>query len=209
MCPTRSGNYANRSVMIVAVFIGWLGASLAGLCLLKKFDNTPGRPADGPESILGSELVASRGKHRLVLFAHPHCPCSRAAITELEKLVRTSGNRLDVDVYFLRPKIVTKDWETSAQVLQVSAIAGANVHWDDDGKQARSFGAHTSGHVVLIDERGQIAFSGGITSSRGHPGPNLGSDAVSAILRGDVPTAREAPVFGCPLESADDQGDRS
>ena len=45
---------------------------------------------------------------------------------------------------------------------------------DDDGAEARRFGAETSGQTLLYDARGALAFSGGITGARGHAGDNAG-----------------------------------
>jgi hypothetical protein len=45
-------------------------------------------------------------------------------------------------------------------------------------------------------------FKGGITSSRGHSGDNLGRDAVIDLVTSGVASASSAPVFGCSLQNA-------
>ncbi len=53
---------------------------------------------------------------------------------------------------------------------------------DDDGAEAKRFGAETSGQTLLYDERGTLAFSGGITGSRGHAGDNAGRASLLALI---------------------------
>ena len=53
---------------------------------------------------------------------------------------------------------------------------------DDDGAEARRFGAETSGQTLLYDEHGALLFSGGITGARGHAGDNAGRASLVALL---------------------------
>ena len=67
------------------------------------------------------------------------------------------------------------------------------------GTIAASFGAFTSGQVLLYDaRRGALRFAGGITGARGHEGANAGRDALQSVLDEGAAKAR-APVFGCSL----------
>ena len=61
------------------------------------------------------------------------------------------------------------------------------------------FHAETSGQTALYDATGNLLFSGGITSARGHEGDNDGRAAVVSLLTSDGAEERETPVFGCPL----------
>jgi hypothetical protein len=78
-------------------------------------------------------------------------------------------------------------------------MPGVNVHEDVDGATARLFGAETSGFVVLYDPRGKLLFKGGITSSRGHAGDNLGEDTIASLLAGQIARSTRTPVYGCSL----------
>jgi hypothetical protein len=72
---------------------------------------------------------------------------------------------------------------------------------DPDGREARAFGARTSGHVFAYDASGQLRFAGGVTAARGHEGGNPGLDRLTAALGGwRGGDALSSPVFGCPLE---------
>ena len=58
----------------------WLGIVLAGTLLMVAYAGTPGKTGAPPESWPGSSQVR-RNPHQatLVMFIHPHCPCSRAS----------------------------------------------------------------------------------------------------------------------------------
>ena len=70
---------------------------------------------------------------------------------------------------------------------------------DLDGQEASRFGAQTSGHTLLFGIDGHLLFSGGITSSRGHAGTNVGESSIIALLKNEVPIRTETLVFGCSL----------
>jgi len=73
---------------------------------------------------------------------------------------------------------------------------------DEDGIEARSFGAVTSGQALLYSAQGRLLFSGGITESRGHSGDNAGRSAIeSLVMNGSegLRTPASTPVYGCPL----------
>ncbi len=109
------------------------------------------------------------------------------------------GDAVAAHVLFLRPGGSATDWEKTDLWCAASAIPGVRVYADEAGVEAARFGAATSGHAVLYDSTGTLAFSGGITVSRGHEGDNPGRDAVTSLLtrgRGGQP---RTPVFGCPL----------
>jgi hypothetical protein len=59
----------------------------------------------------------------------------------------------------------------------------------------------TSGAVLLYSSDGKLLFQGGITPARGHQGDSFGRQRILALLDGDAPDRRDAPVFGCALAS--------
>jgi hypothetical protein len=137
----------------------------------------------------------------LVLFAHPHCPCSRATIGELAKLMTDCRGKLTATVLMLRPAGVQDGWERTDLWDSAAAIPGVSVVSDAGGTESRRFGAVTSGQVLLFAPDGRLLFSGGITESRGHRGDNAGRSAVAALVLGTGRAAQPvfAPVYGCPL----------
>ena len=137
------------------------------------------------------------------MFLHPHCPCSRASLEELGHLLSSNSDELRAFVIFCKPEGAPDGWEKTALWQQAAGMKGIDVSSDDQDQERRRFGARTSGQVLLFDRRGRLAYSGGITRARGQAGANPGRSAVEAILRGQPPSSRSGPVFGCPLVDPD------
>jgi hypothetical protein len=138
-------------------------------------------------------------KLTLVLFAHPHCPCTRASLHELDGLLAETQNRVSVTVVFTIPDGVPAHWEEGDLWNSAKSIPGLRVITDQGGGEADRFDIKGSGHVLLYAPSGKLLFSGGITASRGHEGDNMGRSAiVSFILEGHSPV-NHTPVFGCSL----------
>jgi hypothetical protein len=184
----------------------WLGAAGVGLGLLAAYDSLPGverAPIDRwPAG--GSIPLSSRGG-TLVLFAHPHCPCTRASLGELEEIVARCQGTVTPWIVFFKPSSTDDDWHQTDLWRTAAAIPGAHVLRDVDGREAERFRATTSGHTVLYSDKGDLLFSGGITFARGHSGDNAGQSAIEACLAGDAPESRTTPVFGCPISVPGDE----
>jgi hypothetical protein len=133
------------------------------------------------------------------MFAHPKCPCTRASIQELNRLLATCHDKTSVHVLFFRPKGEPPDWEETGLIKSAKAIPGVTVGLDYDGKIAKAFGVETSGFTVLYDPEGKLLFRGGITASRGHSGDNVGEASIVSILAGKDAVHRSTAVFGCSL----------
>lgn len=133
------------------------------------------------------------------MFLHPYCPCSRASVEELNRLLGQCQNSVSVNVLFVRPKGVADDWANTPLRKVAESIPGVHVMLDGDGTEARQFGAESSGYTVLYSSRGDLLFSGGITGSRGHAGENPGEDAVIALINGHSLPLTHSHVYGCDL----------
>jgi hypothetical protein len=81
---------------------------------------------------------------------------------------------------------------------QVRRMPGVRMIVDHDGREVERFGAKVSGQTFLYDRDGRLQFSGGVTMSRGHVGPNAGTEAIRHVLQ-SKPAASTAAVFGCFL----------
>jgi hypothetical protein len=187
--------------MLLAVVAGlWLAAAVAGMGLLWEYSVTPGAAGDPPSGW----PAASRIPHRpdsltLIMAVHPQCPCSRASIGELSALMARTGGRLHAWVIFVRPPGFGDNWVKSDLWQSASAIPGVT-SLVDDGREARLFGATTSGQTMVYDGGGRLLFTGGVTAARGHWGDNAGASAITALLNDPAPRANEkTPVYGCPL----------
>lgn len=188
--------------LLVALLLGWAGLVLAGFAVLASYETAPGAPGEPPASWPAeSALPAPAERPTLVVLAHPQCPCTRATVAELERLVRHVHGRADVHVLFVQPAGADSAWVESDLWHRASAIPGVHAVRDPGGRESRRFGALTSGHALVYDAAGALRYSGGLTASRGHEGPNTGLTAVHHLLTRDDASLNAAPVYGCPLET--------
>jgi hypothetical protein len=133
------------------------------------------------------------------MFAHPRCPCTRASLGELNRLLAQSNGRISAHVLFFRPSGYPSDWAHTELWRTAAAIPGVTVQEDTNDAVARRFGAETSGYVLLYDPSGQLLFRGGITGSRGHAGDNIGENAIISLAMGKTGGVTQTPVYGCSL----------
>jgi hypothetical protein len=197
-----------REASAATSLLAWTmtGLSLAAIAVgganFWRFDNTPGaKPEPAPEWPATSRLRLDSDRCTLVLFAHPHCPCTRASINSLDEIMKRCGDRLTAYVQFVRPQPCPTDWERTELWDSAAAIPGVTAIVDKGGKEARLFHAKTSGHAFLYDCHGHLCFSGGITPARGHVGPCSAQEAVIDAVTHSVHGPKHFPVFGCPLLS--------
>ena len=146
-----------------------------------------------------SRLARTAGDLTLVMVVHPHCPCSRASIAELEILMTHPPQRINADVVFLRPPGFDDSWTKTNLWRSATAIPGVSAVIDD-GRETRLFGAATSGQTMVYGRDGNLLFSGGITAARGHFGDNAGAQVITALLnQSTAKIARRTAVYGCAL----------
>jgi len=186
--------------LVLAVAVVWFLLALLGLWALTQYAHTPGAdptsPADWPAD---SKIVREPHGNTLVMFAHPKCPCTRASLSELERIVAQSNGTIKPRVVFFKPGAAEQDWEHTNLWNKASAIPGAVVSSDLDGEEARRFHAFTSGQTLMYDAAGKRLFSGGITAARGHEGDSAGHDALVSLLTEGSAECQTTPVFGCPI----------
>ncbi len=178
----------------------WIAFLTTGFFTLAREEFTPVAGATvGAAFPARSALDLDPDVPTLIFFAHPRCPCTRASMHELAGLLASLSHRVAVTIVFTLPKGVPPRWEQGELWQKAAAIPGVRVTTDQDGREAGLFGVKGSGHVLLYRPSGQLAFSGGITPSRGHEGDNPGRAAVvGLVLQGTSPVTR-TPVYGCPL----------
>ncbi len=168
----------------------WLAGVAAGFAAWDVYDATPGpqAAADEPDAAAWT----------LTLYAHPHCPCTRASLGELAELARALPPDVSVRVAFVRPAGAPPGWERTASWDAAAAVPGVTVTCDVDGAEAARAGAATSGHAVLTDAAGRVAFRGGLTRGRGRVGESAARRTILGIVAGELLDGT-APVFGCSL----------
>jgi hypothetical protein len=98
------GLVSSRRFVLIVVGVVWVAAIAFGFNRLWAYAGTPApqgtAPAEWPAS---SRLARVDGRPTIVMFAHPQCPCSRATVTELEKLVARTHAAAAIHVVFYRP----------------------------------------------------------------------------------------------------------
>lgn len=192
---TRGGRY-----LPLLAIAGWLLAVGGASAGLTAYQGRPGPPAAAPETWpRESALSLAADRPTLLLLAHPRCPCTRATLAELGRLLARLGDRLAAQVVFVRPAAESAGWEHTDLVAQAKAIAGVAVRFDPGGVESRRFGSATSGQVLLYRPDGSLAFAGGITRARGHQGDNPGAERIAALVAGRA-APDEGPVYGCALD---------
>jgi hypothetical protein len=177
----------------------------AGFAAVWKYKSTPGAPDDSPPMAWPAASRIERQPDRpvLLLFAHPQCPCTRASVRELARLMARVRDRVDAHVLALRPTDVGEEWDGAWLWSAAAEIPGVTVTADADGREAARFHAATSGQTLLYDARGRLAFSGGLTASRGHEGDSFGQRRIVALLTTGAADRPDSPVFGCALFARD------
>ncbi len=178
----------------------WSFAIGYGLYGLWAYEAAPSPAAAAPVRWpADSSLHHVAGRATLVVLAHPKCPCTRASIGELAELMARCKDRLTAYVLFIKPDGVAQEWEKTDLWRSAAAIPGVQVFCDQEGIEARRFGAASSGQTLLYDGYGRMVFAGGITAARGHYGDNHGVDAIVSLVNGASVDRHNTLVFGCPL----------
>ena len=135
----------------------WLSLVGAGSGVLIDYELTPGAagtaPAQWPR---GSALTLNRqaapliNESTLVMVVHPHCPCSRASLSELLALMTMATGKVKAYVLFVRPPGVAPGWERTDLWRQAAAIPAVTVISDDGGREAARFGARPPGRPCFM-----------------------------------------------------------
>lgn len=168
--------------------------------MILNYQNAGGRAGIAPQHWpAGTQLVLDRNRDTLIMFAHPKCPCTRASVEELNRLMARSNGKVAAQVWFFKPGEFPKDWTQTSLWASAAAIPGVVAHEDTDGEESRRFGAETSGYVLLYDTHGQLLFNGGITAGRSHAGDNAGENTVVSLLATQKVKLKHTEVYGCPL----------
>ena len=180
----------------------WLTGAIGGLWVVWAYENRPGASASAPEQWpTGSGLTRATVGPTLILLAHPRCSCTQASLSELAEALARTKRLPKTYVLFLKPEGFAEGWDDTNLWQLAATLPNATLVHDDDGVEARRFGAFTSGQTLLYDASGTLAFSGGITGSRGHQGENAGRVDLIKALNGIGIRNAGTSVFGCPLFS--------
>jgi hypothetical protein len=201
---------AGRAAIPILLAV-WLVAVLGGGAWLWRYKSRAGQSglvsASWPEDVRVAGLARATDRPTLLVFVHPECPCSRASLHELGRLLSAVGTRVAAHVIVLRPEGMPAGSERGSNWEIAKGLPGVGIHIDEDGVAAERFGVLTSGHTLLYDAGGRLRFSGGITASRGHEGDSAGRAQILALVlhgRDSGAPVATSSVFGCALRTARD-----
>lgn len=192
---------SHRNRLFSLLWPTWLGAIVLLQFWVWRHVGTPGKPAD-PRAAwpIASKLPKSPDRPVLLMFVGDGCPCSRAGLRELERLLAEIPEEEfpRVAVVFAGPQT-----DPAAELWkQARRIAGVEACRDSSLVETRRFGARTSGQVMTYDRSGVLVFEGGLTVARGHEGTSSAHVSLANWFRrpdGSTPSRSRAPVFGCDL----------
>jgi hypothetical protein len=182
--------------------VAWLAAVLAGVWFMNTDSFVPS-VAGNAEQVWPAETALARNEagYTLVVALHPECPCSRATLEELGKIVASADGRLRTQVWCVQYAEIEEKAEVSALWVQAKRIPGIELRVDHEGREARRFDMRVSGETRLYGRSGELLFQGGITAARGHAGDNPGEAAILNLIadRRMAGNVKTTPVFGCSL----------
>jgi hypothetical protein len=200
MVNTIKAPSQTRRSLHPAIPLLWLGLAVWGTLAMMSASSKPGSsgapPAKWP---MASSLPRPSQRPTLIMFLDYDCDCSKASVGELSSLMSSCQGQVNTHVLFFKPARGSTDSSQSDLYRSVTAIPGVKAAPDVNGREARLFGAETSGEVVLYGADGRLRFRGGMTVSRGCLGDNPGLTALQALIGHQGSQVTQTPVFGCPL----------
>lgn len=185
----------------IVLFAGlWITAVAYGQRVLLNYDFAAAAAGNPPlQWPAASPVSRASGLPTIVLFAHPHCPCTRASIEELAILMARLHNRATAAAIFVHPHQFSEAWEKTDLWDSAARIPGVSVISDTDGVEAARFGAVASGQALLYSADGKLLFHGGIVPYRGHAGDNPGRSAIVSLVSTGSSSITQTSVYGCSL----------
>jgi hypothetical protein len=189
-----------KTFLAISVSVVWLIGVGWTMKKIMDYKMTPGVQASASLSWPSkSDLQRKAGQATLLLFVHPRCPCTRATLSELARLMTSLQGRLSTWVVFIQPDSFSENWVKTDLWTEARRIPDVQTFIDKNGQEARIFGSSTSGQVLVYAPDGRLLFNGGITPSRGHEGDNLGVRRIISLVRTGRADQTQSAVFGCAL----------
>jgi hypothetical protein len=185
----------SRRAVVPLIVLAWVGLLAGSFGYLMRYEATP---ALGTNPSATNSQFANFTHFSLVMGLHPHCPCSRATVEELAKILSRAPESVKLTVFAFKPKDEPDSWIEGSTVSSLKKFK-ARIVVDEEGTEAQRLGLATSGQVQVFSSAGVLLYNGGITAGRGHGGDNIGAQTVLELLRDGKSEGRSAPVFGCSI----------
>lgn len=198
-----SQHFENRKTQALALLVcAWVVAVLTGGFLQIQYSMSSGRSGEVTRQWpTSTNILKHRDSKQLLIFLHPKCACSVASLMELAKFQDRTQQIVPIQAIFFCPDEEDESWVNEKLWTIAESIEGCERFVDFGAIEAQRFGIETSGHVLLFNGLGLRMFSGGVTSSRGHVGDNLGVRTLTSLIDGEAVVTTELPVFGCKILS--------
>src|SRR5207253_8392121 len=124
--------------------VAWMAAFTGGFAHLWKYEGAAGASATAPMNLpAGTSIEQKKGLPTLVMLLHPKCPCSRASVEELSRLMTRCHGKLSATVLMVQPADVPAGWEKTDLWQSAARIPGVVVTSDPRGVDTERFGAST------------------------------------------------------------------
>src|SRR5262249_32694251 len=136
--PAASKARSLRVPLIVGLCV-WSLLVLGGLMALEHYANAPGAVGQPPQTWPVESAIERADRPRLLLFAHPYCPCTRATLGELERLAARCGGGVDIHVIFIMPDGTDWSLRSSDLIQKAQEIPGVQVHNDVGRRESHLF----------------------------------------------------------------------
>jgi hypothetical protein len=195
-CDVKSVRAFFKKFAVPFAVLAWASLLAGGFTVLMRYESVAASPPHVSSEI--NSLFRNAEQPTLVVGLHPHCPCSKATVAELNKILGHTPGKSRLVVYAFKPKAETVDWIASSTISTLNKL-GARIEIDEDGLMAKQLGLSASGQIQLFSAQGELIYNGGITAGRGHEGDNAGEQAVIDLLLKGGSDRKSAPVFGCPI----------
>src|SRR5580693_7411732 len=120
--------------------VGWGLAIGVGFLALQIYEFTPGHAGSGIAQWPGRSRVPLAGQRpTLVMAAHPRCPCTRASVAELARLLARCEGRVAVYVLIFTPRHADPTWGRSGCSPLFASLPGVHLIDDPGGDESSRF----------------------------------------------------------------------
>lgn len=190
---------ANWKSHLKLVASGWALLLFLGLFQMASYSTRNDHISQPPKLWPLATEIKAVPTPSLIVFLHPHCPCSVATVRELERMMPKLINRVRVVAVFIQPETESEEWVQTSLYFKAKRITGVRVITDYNYKEADAFDAQVSGQAFFYNQNGVLVLAGGLTPARGHEGESVGQSVILNFLDGRTSEVSRAQAFGCAL----------
>ena len=155
----------------------------------------------------GKDRSLEEFKDKIVVlqWVNPDCPiCRRVMENGTVTSMIKDCKAMDEDIVFITinsTHYMEKDTKRNKEYLEKNKIEAIAL-LDDNGKVGKLYGARTTPHMYVIDEKGVLRYQGAITDDgRGKPkAKNHVTETVKQLTNGSTVSPTTTRPFGCGVK---------